>query len=786
MEVARELATSVCRQRIVVAGIVQGVGFRPFVYGLATSLGLDGFVRNDGDGVTIEAEGAPEQLEAFIYALRSQPPPLARIDDCNVHALELRRAGGFHIVSSEAGTSHNTLVSPDVATCPDCLHELLNPQDRRYNYPFTNCTNCGPRFTIIQDVPYDRPLTTMRHFEMCADCLREYEDPLDRRFHAQPNACPQCGPHITLHLSQPHPRPTAILALRCSAELLAAGKVIAVKGLGGYHLACNALDGEAVQRLRREKQRPFKPLALMVPDVETARAICLVEEGEAALLSSRRRPIVLLQRRPGSLVAHAVAPGQQTLGLMLPYTPLHHLLLQAMQEALGDASPVALVMTSGNPSHEPIVYRDGDAFERLTPLVDGILTNNRPIEMRCDDSVTRVVAGGEQLLRRARGYVPEPLLMARPFAQPLLACGGHLKNTFCLAKKEQVFISQHIGDLDNVETLLSYREAIEHFQKLFDIRPRVVAYDLHPDYLSTKYALDLPLEQKIGVQHHHAHIASVLAEAGIDGPVIGVAADGSGYGPDGAVWGGEIMVADLKSFRRLGHLAYAPLPGGEQAVRQPWRMAAAYLQMAYGQKGGEDEFLELDIPFVQQLDRTRWQLLRQMIVRGLNTPPTSSLGRLFDAVSALLGICRQSATYEGQAAVELEAVAVAGAESYPFALLESSGQDSAAWQMDPTPALRALVADIQRGVAACTIAGRFHETVAQMLAAAVRRAVRETGLKQVALSGGVFQNRLLLERLLHLLREDGLEALVNRHVPPNDGGLSLGQAAVAGALSAEW
>ena len=528
-----------------------------------------------------------------------------------------------------------------------------------------------------------------------------------------------------------------------------------------------------MQRLRRQKHREAKPFALMVPDIETARRLCQVNDAEAALLHSRRRPIVLLNSHASNPVAPGVAPAYNTLGVMLPYTPLHHLLLHAFT-AIEPGRPPVLVMTSGNLSEEPIAYQDEDAWERLASIADGMLTHNRDIHMRCDDPVLRITAGGEQFFRRSRGYAPEPIPLAFDLPVPLLACGGHLKNTFCLGKGRQAFVSHHIGDLENLETLTSFREGIEHFERLFDIYPQALAYDLHPEYLATKYALDwetggVDIPKKIGVQHHHAHIASVLAEHGLQGPVIGVAADGTGYGSDGAVWGCEIMAADLLNFERLAHLSYVPLPGGEQAVRQPWRMAAAYLYQAYG-----DAFLELDIPFVRQLDRSKWRTLAQMIIRKVNSPPTSSLGRLFDAVAALIGL-RSEVVYEGQAAIELETLAARTdlpADIYPFATGDT---------LDVLPMMRAIVSDIQQGVPIDYIAGRFHRSMAELLAAACCEAREQTGLNIVALSGGVFQNQLLLERLVALLEELAFQVYINRRVPPNDGGLSLGQLAIAAA-----
>jgi len=775
------------RRRIVVHGVVQGVGFRPFVYGQALRCGLGGFVLNDSAGVTIEVEGERGALDAFEQALRTSAPPLARIDSVIAEELPARGETDFVIAHSQAGAQRHALIAPDTTTCDDCLRELRDPSDRRYHYPFINCTNCGPRFTIVQDVPYDRDKTTMRVFPMCPACRAEYYDPLNRRFHAQPNACPACGPVVSFEpwatqlkdgrwRTDHHPSP----ALNCAdpiaeaARRLAAGAILAIKGLGGYHLACDALDASAVMRLRQRKHREAKPFALMAPDLATVRRLCEVGDDEAALLQARQRPIVLLRQRQDCPIAADIAPMYMTLGVMLPYTPLHYVLLDAFAAAVGADRPAALVMTSGNVSDEPIAYHDDDARARLTPIAEGMLAHNRAIHMRCDDSIARIAAGGQQLFRRSRGYAPEPIQLAFAAPAPLLACGGHLKNTFCLGKGRQAFLSHHIGDLENLETLTSFREGIAHYQRLFDVDPQAVAHDLHPDYLATKEALDMDLPRRVGVQHHHAHIASVLAEHGLDGPVIGVAADGTGYGTDGTVWGGEVLVADLCGFERLAHLRYVPLPGGERAVREPWRMAAVYLAQAYG-----DAFLDLDIPFVRGAGpiapplRSRWRPLAQMIARGINSPPASSLGRLFDAVAALLAL-RDEALYEGQAAIELEMLAEPGDRIYPFAL--GAGQPAL---LDVAPTIRAIVDDLRQGVSIPQIAGRFHRSVAELLAAACARARAQSGLGDVALSGGVFQNWLLLEQLVARLEETGFRVLLNRRVPPNDDGLSLGQAAVA-------
>ncbi len=773
-----EAVSTLLRRRILIQGIVQGVGFRPFVYGQARHYGLYGFVLNDSSGVTIEVEGPVTDLDAFQRALTEKTPPLARIDALTVEQISLCLDTTFVIAHSQSNSERLALISPDTSTCADCLRELFDPGDRRYHYPFINCTNCGPRFTIVQGVPYDRTNTTMRVFPLCPDCQAEYDDPLSRRFHAQPNACPVCGPQMHL-LKQDGSLISSADPIEDAARRLADGQILAVKGLGGYHLVCDACNEDAVGQLRRRKRREAKPFALMVPDLETAQRLCTISADEAQLLQAYRRPIVLLQRAPDYPVAAAVAPAHNTLGIMLPYAPLHYLLLHTFAHCMDQKRPAALVMTSGNVSDEPIAYRDEDAYARLSTIADAFLTHNREIHMRCDDTVMRVAAQGEQFFRRSRGYAPEPLPFECPI--PILACGGHLKNTFCLGKGRQAFLSHHIGDLDNLETLISFREGIEHYKDLFGIAPQVIAHDLHPEYLATRYALDTDIPCKIAVQHHHAHIASVLAEHSLEGPVIGVAADGTGYGTDGAVWGCEVMIADLRDFQRVAHLAYAPLPGGEQAIRQPWRMAAVYLAQAYG-----DAFLELDIPFVQQMNQKRWHTLAQMIARSLNTPLTSSLGRLFDAVAVLLSLTevgtqpeQENQLYEGQAAIEMEghtATITNAISSYPFELRPGNPA-----QIDVKPLVRTIVQDIQRGIPAAQIAARFHYSIAAMLAEACIQAREETHIHTIALSGGVFQNRLLLEQLTQLLTRKDFQVYTNRRVPPNDGGLSLGQLAIAAA-----
>ncbi|HEX9867494.1 MAG TPA: carbamoyltransferase HypF [Candidatus Tectomicrobia bacterium] len=644
------------RRKITVQGIVQGVGFRPFVYGLASRLGLDGVVWNDTTRVLIDVEGDPTCLESFLHALVAEAPPLARIEQICAEKQPIRRYTTFAIEPSATRHDKNVFIAADVATCAACLREFNDAGDRRYHYPFLNCTNCGPRLTIVSAVPYDRERTTMAKFPMCTACQAEYADPGDRRFHAQPTACPRCGPRLWVADSQGaeicEDDPLAFIGARVQE-----GNIIAVKGLGGYHLACDGLQADVVRRLRQRKQREAKPLAVMVQNLDAARRLCIVSAVEAEILASPKRPIVLLRKRPDCPIADAVAPLNRYLGVMLPYTPLHHRLLQQAGRPL--------VMTSGNLSEEPIAYQDDDAVRRLAGIADYFLTHNRPIYTRCDDSVTRVVLNQELPLRRARGYVPLPIRLPTACTSPILACGGHLKNTFCLAQGEYAFLSHHIGDLEDYRTYQAFVESIEHFKTPFDISPQAVAYDLHPGYRSSRYALALKDLPHIAVQHHHAHIASCMAENGCEEPVIGVAWDGTGYGTDGRVWGGEFLLASYTGFERLAHLEEVPLPGGERAIRQPWRMAAAYLHHVYG-----EAMASLDLELMRHVDHRPWQVMRQMLARGINSPLTSSAGRLFDAVAALIGL-RYEVQYEAQAAVELEMLADESAvEGYSFSLAD--------------------------------------------------------------------------------------------------------------------
>lgn len=752
-------------------GAIQGVGMRPFVFREAKQHGLSGMVVNNSDGVKIEVEGVPGKIDAFIQLLQNAPPVLARIDEIIVDTITPLGDTEFLIETSQHGGNHNVTISPDTAVCRDCLEELFDPDDRRYHYPFINCLNCGPRFTIVKNIPYDRPNTTMAQFEMCSECSGEYSNTLDRRFHAQPNACWNCGPEI--YILDPNggiKSKSNSDVIKQAAQNIFNGEILSIKGLGGFHLCCDATNENSVKALRKRKFRESKPFALMVPDINIANMLCEINSNEISLLESNQCPIVLLKKRRQQFVSKDIAPNYNTFGVMLPYTPLHHLLLNAFSDIAGNNHPTVLVMTSGNLSEEPIAYCDHDAQTRLFTIADRMLANNREINARCDDSIVSMTCAGLQTLRRSRGYIPVPLRLNHKSPLPLLACGGHLKNTFCLVKDNIAFLSQHIGDLENVEAIRAFEEGIEQFKQLCDIQPEVIVYDLHPEYYSTKYALKSSTENKIGVQHHHAHVASVMAEHGLNEKVIGIAADGTGYGTDGLLWGGEVMVADMTGFERFAHFKYVPLPGGEKAIREPWRMAAVHLQQAFG-----DEFKELNIPFVQQMNLNKLDLMTQMIEKKLNSPLSSGLGRIFDAVAALL-LLRNEVDYEGQAAIELEMIAVPSNDSYGYEISTCSPA-----VIDIKPIIQAIIRDLQHKVPAEKISGKFHYTIADILATQCEEVCKKTGLKKVAVSGGVFQNRLLLKNLYQLLTDYGFHVYINHKVPPNDGGLCLGQAAVVAA-----
>ncbi|GAB4419872.1 MAG: carbamoyltransferase HypF [Anaerolineales bacterium] len=789
--------------KIHITGVVQGVGFRPFVYGLAKKYQLNGWVRNTSAGVDIEVDGEGDVLDSFVKALRDEAPPLSRIDELTASFGPANGFRSFDIVHSEAVEGAFQPISPDVSICEDCLRELFDPSDRRYRYPFINCTNCGPRFTIIKDIPYDRPKTTMASFPMCPDCEREYTDPLDRRFHAQPVACPACGPQVwlekttangpqTMRLSSVVARPLSVVendaAIHEARSMLESGKIVAIKGLGGFHLACDATNPEAVRELRNRKLRVDKPFALMMPDLETVEKHCFVDDAERELLDSGARPIALLKRRPESPIAAECAPKQDTLGVMLPYTPLHYLLFaNSPRSPIPDSQFPPLVMTSGNLSEEPIATDNNEARERLSSLADAFLMHNRDIHVRCDDSVVRVFANGRQTtdnkqssaagrlsslypIRRSRGYAPFPVKL--PFeSPPLLAVGPELKNTFCITNEDYAFLSHHIGDLENYETLQSFEQGIAHFESLFRVKPKAIAYDLHPNYLSTRYAIQRAERENLptfNIQHHHAHIAACMAEHGLDGsqPVIGFAFDGTGYGEDGAIWGGEVLVADYKSYERVVHLDYFPLPGGDAAVKKPARTALALL-WSLGMDW--DENLAPAAEFCAD-DRT---LLKTQLEKQINSPMTSSMGRLFDAAAALAGV-RQAVNYEAQAAIEFEALADLDEDgAYPF----KREQDV----IQVRSAVEALVADVLAGVPVSVISARFHNGLSRLALEICQNLRVARNMNEVALSGGVWQNITLLRRTLSLLQKDGFEVYIHQQVPANDGGLSLGQTVIAAA-----
>jgi hydrogenase maturation protein HypF len=778
-------------RRYQIRGIVQGVGFRPFVFRMAERHALGGWIRNDSDGVVLEVQGRAGALEAFIGEVRTQPPALARIESVALveRHWEERRLEGFEIQLSERSAQAATLVSPDTCMCEDCLRELLDPADRRYRYPFINCTNCGPRYSIIRGVPYDRAMTTMAAFPMCERCAHEYHDVRDRRFHAQPVACWECGPRVAL-LGPGDPLPeVAPLAARAAAgesslagpdrtdpieaaaALLREGAILAVKGIGGYHLVVDARNEEAVVELRRRKRREEKPFAVMSPTTQAVRGYAVVEEHEAELLGDVARPIVLVRKRPGAGLAAAVAPGNRRYGAMLAYTPVHHLLFAGGFDVL--------VATSGNVSDEPIAFRDEDALERLAGIADAFLVGEREIYTRVDDSIVRSVRFGSPPtsqttpLRRARGYTPMPV--RAPFElPPLLAVGPELKSTICLSRGAELFLSHHIGDLKNEATLRSFEHAIEHLCKLLEVAPEAVAHDMHPGYLSTRFALAQRALPTVAVQHHHAHLAACMCEHGLTEPAIGVIFDGTGYGTDGNIWGGEFLVGDYGGFERAAHLSYFRLPGGDRAVEEPYRVALALLADAHG-----GSFADVDLPVVADRAPAERRVLERMLQSGLRSPLTSSMGRLFDGVAALIGV-RERCRYEAQAAIELEQLIEPGASARPLPW-ELRGEGEWPWRIDPAAMVRELARQARRrGTSAGELSLRFHCTVIDMVRGTCLAIGERTGLRQAVLSGGVFQNEFLLRGCHQALREAGFDVHAHRLVPANDGGVALGQAAIAG------
>ncbi|MFF9645708.1 carbamoyltransferase HypF [Kitasatospora aureofaciens] len=755
------------RRVLTVTGVVQGVGFRPFVHALASRLGLAGEVANTSAGVVIDVEGPDRTVAEFGRLLRSEAPPLAEIATVRCASAPPAGARGFTIRPSQPGAGR-TMVPPDAATCAACLAELADPTDRRHRHPFISCTHCGPRFTVTTALPYDRPATTMAGFPLCRECEREYRDPADRRFHAQPVACWACGP--VLRLTGDGTSTEGSPALATARRMLAAGAVVAVKGIGGYHLVCAAAHRHAVRELRRRKARGDKPFAVMAPDVAAAARLGRVGPAEEALLTGRARPIVLLRRTdPGGALAPEVCPGSPDVGVLLPYTPVHRLLFGLPGDPPG---PGVLVVTSANRSGEPLVTDDGEAFERLAGLADAWLWHDRPIAVPCDDSVVRARPDGEpMILRRSRGFAPARIELPLDL-RPVLAVGGDLKNALCLAEGRSAWLSGHIGDLGELSTQRSFERAERHLRTLTGVEPQLLAADRHPGYASARWARRNAGERPVArVQHHHAHVAAAMAEHGLDGsaPVIGVAFDGTGYGEDGAVWGGEVLLADYAGSRRFAHLAYVPLPGGDTAVREPWRMALAHLRAA-------------GLPWAEHLPCTAARppelrrLLARQLERGLNCPPTSSMGRLFDAVSSLAGVCHD-AGFEAQAAIELEAAAVRAVDAGGYAFALRPGPDGLL--LDPAPVLRACAEDVRAGAGAPAVAARFHRAVAAVVLTVCREARRRTRTDTVALTGGVFTNALLDHWTAELLAGDGFTVLRHRAVPPGDGGLALGQALVA-------
>lgn len=791
---------SLTRRHILVRGLVQGVGFRPFVYRRAVSLDLKGFVRNTPEGVEIEAEGDPDSVRTLIESLKADPPPQAEVRSVEFRSMPASGGTEFEILESAGEAPASALVSPDIATCPDCLAELFNPSDRRHRYPFINCTNCGPRFTIITAVPYDRPSTTMAAFTMCPACRAEYEDPANRRFHAQPNACPECGPR--LRFTGADGRDIAVAdgdAVAAAARWMREGRTVAVKGLGGFHLACDAENEAAVRRLRERKGREEKPLAVMARDLDAVSALALASEVEISALRSWRRPIVLLGKRIPFPLAVSVAPGNAFIGVMLPYTPVHHLLMADNFRGL--------VMTSGNVSEQPIAVGNEEALSRLARVADGFLLHDRDIRVRNDDSVVRFSRGIPAFIRRSRGWAPSPVHLGRP-GPSVVAVGAEMKNTVCLTSGDRAFISPHIGDLENAETLESFEHAVGHLSRLFDVRPEIAVHDLHPDYLSTQWALNRSGLKTWAVQHHHAHIASCLAENGRTGPVIGFALDGTGYGPDGTVWGGEILVADRARFERAGHFSVRCMPGGEAAIREPWRMALSFMDAAF--RHGIDPGMAEDIllrkasefPAFREAGSGKVRSVIRLIRSGISQPATSSLGRLFDAVSALTGI-RSVSTYEGQAAADLEAVLhtsanigirenAASTQIRKSGAIGSAGSDDRPYvfgikeirgilEIDPDPVILSVLEDVQAGFPVSGISRKFHAGLIRVFVRIAEHLRDKTRLSTAALSGGCFQNLFLLDNLSAELGRAGFEILSHSLMPANDGGLCLGQAAIVHA-----
>ena len=748
--------------RFAVNGIVQGVGFRPFVFNLAHHHDLKGEVANTSSGVVIQIEGSAKSLDAFASDLMTNSPPLAQIVDLSRETIPITGYTEFTIVKSKDDQVMSTLISPDVSICKDCLRELFDPDDRRYRYPFINCTNCGPRYTIIDDIPYDRPKTSMRHFKLCPQCQAEYDDPRNRRFHAQPNACPLCGPRVELFDNHRNPMDSDD-PIKKTAMLLKDGFIVAIKGLGGFHLAVNAENNEAVARLRSRKHREEKPLALMSQDIATIGEYAHISDEERQLLYSIQRPIVLLKKKRPNVIAPEVAPRNRYFGVMLPYTPLHYILL--------NDGFIALVMTSGNLSEEPIAIDNEEAFKRLENIADYFLIHNRDIYLRSDDSILRWSSGATRPIRRSRGYVPVPVFLKRRLPN-VLAVGAELKNTICFTKGRMAFLSQHIGDLENLQTNDFFELTIRHMKRILDVEPEVIAYDMHPDYLSTRWA-EMQEAPKFAVQHHHAHVVSAMAENKIAGKVIGLSFDGTGYGTDGHIWGGEVLLADEQTFERAAHISYLPMPGSAFAIKQPWRMGVSHLHAAYN-----GDLATLSLPFLSNIESVELSTIIEMIEKRLNAPMTSSIGRLFDAVAAIIGL-RNEVAFEGQAAMELEMLADTSAVGV-YDIFWEPGEPI---QINPASIIRSIVDDLQHETPLPIISGRFHFSLVRLFNEICAHLRRDKGLDRVVLSGGVFQNAILLQGLMESLQDQGFEVYSHKQVPTNDGGICLGQAVVAAAQS---
>ncbi len=756
------MAADYVARKLLVNGIVQGVGFRPYVYQLANQYGLKGEVANTSAGVSIHIEGPSSDIDAFESDLCKHSPPLAHIVEIASQNVPVIRCAEFCIVASRGTDGMSTLISPDVSICEDCLGELFDPNDRRYVYPFINCTNCGPRYTIIDDIPYDRPKTSMRNFNMCGPCQAEYDDPANRRFHAQPNACAECGPHVALFDNHKN-RLDGDDPIAEAAMLLRKGYVLAIKGLGGFHLAVDAENSEAVDRLRTRKLREEKPFALMSDDLAQVEKYGVVSPADRKLLTSVQRPIVLLKKKTPNSISDNVSPRNKFLGVMLAYTPLHYVLLSH--------GFTALVMTSGNLSEEPIAIDNTDAFERLAGIADFFLIHNRDIYLRSDDSIVRHAAETTRFIRRSRGYVPVPIFLKEKLP-PILAVGAELKNTICITKGNQAFLSQHVGDLENLSTYEFFRLTVDHLKRILQITPQTIACDLHPDYLSTRFAREQADIKTVHVQHHHAHIVSCMAEHQLDGEVIGLSFDGTGYGTDGAIWGAEIMIANAAEFNRAGHIDYVGMPGGAAAIKEPWRMAVSYLHAAFG-----DNFWDLKLPILKQVEHEKLKIMVEMIGKGVNCPQTSSLGRLFDGVAAIVGI-RNQVNFEGQAAMELEMLAADNTD----AVYDYEWTFDGRYRILAAPIIRAVVRDFQKGVSADRISATFHNTLIRLFADICNDIRKERQLNRVVLSGGCFQNSTLLSGLIRKFHKNRFEVFAHEQVPCNDGGIALGQALVAAAI----